>query len=111
MHKLKTIDVNALEWFDKVNGNSYFAGTITLNYGMEDQKDFIMPYQYGYGESYIQETGRLLTEFNHISKRDNQPLWSYCRDNNIILRTNIKENCLKRELRRLTEKYNREVQK
>ena len=32
---LKTIDIKTLVWFDKVNGNSYFAQTITLNFGME----------------------------------------------------------------------------
>ena len=31
--KTKTIDVNAKEWFDNKNGNSYFCGTITLNFG------------------------------------------------------------------------------
>ena len=36
----KTIDVNAKEWFDKINGNSYFCGTITLNYGMNNEETF-----------------------------------------------------------------------
>jgi hypothetical protein len=36
--KIKTIDITALEWFDKVNGNSYFSATVTLNFGMKDQK-------------------------------------------------------------------------
>jgi len=36
--KIKTIDVNVKEWFDKVNGNSYFAGTVSLNFGMKTQK-------------------------------------------------------------------------
>ena len=26
------------EWFDKVNGNSYFSSDVTLNYGMNNQK-------------------------------------------------------------------------
>ena len=32
---IKTIDVNCKEWFDKLNGNSYFAGTISINYGLK----------------------------------------------------------------------------
>ena len=47
--KTKTIDIQAKEWFDKVNGNSYFAGTITLNYGTETEETFLLPFQYGYG--------------------------------------------------------------
>ena len=34
--KVKTIDVQVKEWFDKVNGNSYFAGIITINFGMKN---------------------------------------------------------------------------
>ena len=47
--KTKTIDIEAKEWFDKINGNSYFCGTITLNYLMDNQETFLMPFQYGYG--------------------------------------------------------------
>ena len=50
--KIKTIDVNCKEWFDKINGNSYFAGTVTLNYQMENETKFILPFQYGNGEHY-----------------------------------------------------------
>ena len=96
--KIKTIDVNAKEWFDKVNGNSYFSGNITINYGMKTEQEFKMPFQYGYGEQYTQEAKALLHKHNLINARDNQALWSYCSENNIILRTNKKENCLKREL-------------
>ena len=36
------------EWFDKVNGNSYFSGQITAT----SDKDFCirLPFQYGYGD-------------------------------------------------------------
>ena len=50
--KIKTIDITALDWFDKVNGNSYFAGTISVNYGMKNAKVLKMPFQYGYGDQY-----------------------------------------------------------
>lgn len=40
--KIKTIDVTALEWFDKANGNSYFAGTVTINFGMKSQREYTM---------------------------------------------------------------------
>ena len=102
----KTIDINAKEWFDKVNGNSYFAGTITLNYGTESEETFIMPFQYGYGSQYLSETKNLLTEFNKISTPYGVNLYNYCNDNNIILRHSLKKNCLKRELKQIETKYN-----
>lgn len=97
--KIKTIDINAKEWFDKVNGNSYFSGTITLNYGMKSAKCFDMPFQYGYGDHYVDMAGELLEKqkqlpFAIASRR----LWQYCKDNKIILRTSKQENCKKREL-------------
>jgi len=50
MKKIKTIDVQAKEWFDKLNGNSYFSGIITLNFGMPDVETFIIRFQYGCGD-------------------------------------------------------------
>jgi hypothetical protein len=96
--KLKTIDINAKEWFDKINGNSYFSGEITLNYGTKTEKTIKMPFQYGYGEHYTQEAGARLTEAGYIKTEKNFCLWRYCRDNKIILRTSKQENCKKRDL-------------
>ena len=102
--KIKTIDVNAREWFDKVNGNSYFSGIVTLNYGMKNAKDFEMPFQYGYGDHYVDMAMKLLIENNiidikrHTNGSYEKRLWGYCQDNKIILRTNKQENCKKREL-------------
>jgi len=103
---MKTLDINAKEWFDKINGNSYFAGTITINYGMETEETFLMPFQYGYGSSYEQEAKSILTEFNKISSNWFQGLYTYCKDNNIILRSSIKRKSLKRELKEIENNYN-----
>jgi len=96
--KIKTIDIIAKEWFDKINGNSYFSGTITLNFGMKDVETMIMPFQYGYGSHYVDSAKAQLTEHNKISPNHMESLWCYCRDNKIILRTTKNENCKKREL-------------
>ena len=104
--QMKTIDINAKEWFDKINGNSYFAGTITINYGMKNEETFLMPFQYGYGSSYEQEAKKILTEFNKISSDWFQSLYTYCKDNNIILRSSIKRKSLKRELKEIENNYN-----
>jgi len=104
MPKTKSIDINAKEWFDKVNGNSYFCGTITLNYGMKTEQTFLMPFQYGYGSQYEQQAKSILIEFNKISA-DCWGLYSYCKDNNIILRSTLIENCLQRELKQIENNY------
>lgn len=92
---VKTIDIQAKEWFDRINGNSYFAGLITVNYGMSDVKEFIMPFQYGYGSQYEQEAFKVLKEANLI----NTTYTSELRDANIIVRSNIVRNCKQRELK------------
>lgn len=97
--KIKTIDVNAFEWFDKINGNSYFSAVVDINYKLKDWVCLKLPFQYGYGEHYKDMA------FEEIKKelgiKTDLRLWRYCDDNNIILRCNKKENCLKRELKML----------
>ena len=43
--QIKTIDIDCKEWFDRINGNSYFAGTVTVNFQMEDEQTFNIPFQ------------------------------------------------------------------
>lgn len=93
--KIKTIDIKAREWFDKLNGNSYFSVIIILNYNMRSEKTINIPFQYGYGDHYIDITGQELNKQGYIKLNELKPLWRYCKDNNIILRTDKKENCLK----------------
>ena len=107
--EVKTIDVNAKEWFDKANGNSYFSGTITLNFGLDredndiEYKRFDMPFQYGYGDHYVDMANQQLIKegiFN-VKRHENGSyghLRIYCEENDIILRTNIQTGCKKREL-------------
>ena len=95
---MKTIDINAKEWFDKVNGNSYFSARITLDYGMDSSKEIILPFQYGYGNHYIDMSGEELLNQGLIKVENFTPLWRSCRENNVILRTNKHENCLKRDV-------------
>lgn len=105
--KIKTIDINAKEWFDKVNGNSYFAATATINFGMPTQRNFVLPFQYGYGSHYIDMAKQELVKQGYLKglkKYDNggsESLHGYCDNNKIILRTSKKENCLQRELKNI----------
>jgi len=95
MENVKTIDIQAKEWFDKVNGNSYFAGVVTVNYGMDNAKEFIMPFQYGYGDSYRNRAIEVLKEKGLINSDKEWVL----RDKGIIVRSNIVRKCKQRELK------------
>ena len=53
---LKTIDINAKEWSDSENGNSYFSSKVTLNYGLHNEKSMKLPFQYGYEDAYIDQS-------------------------------------------------------
>ena len=90
----KTIDVNAKEWFDKVNGNSYFSAEVVINYGQPEAQTIILPFQYGYGDAYIYTALRELKEAGHITADNTADL----RDSGVILRTNKQKNCKKRDL-------------
>ena len=91
--QVKTIDINAKEWFDKINGNSYFSAVITLNYGMADCKSIEIPFTYGYGGYPKQCSFEKLYELGYISS---PKYWEI--DKNIIVRYNKQENCKKRDL-------------
>ncbi len=97
--KIQNIDIKAREWFDKVNGNSYFSARIYIN----DQEVGILPFQYGYDDHYIDMATAYLHENGFIdsprhSNGSRGSLWRYCKDNNIRLTTTKQERCLKREL-------------
>lgn len=95
--KIHTIDIQAKEWFDKVNGNSYFAALVTLNFSMPDEKQVKVPFQYGYGDSAKTKSIEQLQK-DGILPNDGTLYSEYFTDNGIIVRYSKKENCLKREL-------------
>lgn len=104
---ISTIDVTALEWRDKVNGNSYFAATIVVNYQLPGETTLILPFQYGYGNHYEYEALKKLIDEKIIDLKpyangSYPALWRYCRENNIILRANKREGCKQRELKQLS---------
>lgn len=104
--KIKTIDINAKEWLDRVNGNSYFSGTVTVNFGMKGEQTFIMPFQYGYGDHYkdmaFQELEKSfpLTDVIKYENGANEGLRGYADRFKIIVRAHIQHNCKKKELSR-----------
>lgn len=99
---MKTLDIQAKEWFDKLNGNSYFAALVTVDYNMPTEKSIKVPFQYGYGEQYETETTHQL-QLDGVLPNDITiySLSRYCRENGIDLRSSKRTNCLKRDLKNL----------
>jgi hypothetical protein len=94
---MKTIDIKAKEWFDKANGNSYFAAFIAIDYGMESEQRIFLPFQYGYGDQYEWESFKELQKIGLIPP-EIKCYRAYFHENGIVLRSGIQRNCLKRDL-------------
>jgi hypothetical protein len=101
---INTIDIQAKEWFDRINGNSYFSGQVTLDYGQETEKTFYMPFQYGYGDAYLHHAFDTLLKEGYIAdSKPFQRLIAYAREHHIPLRYSKHERCLKREVENFGE--------
>lgn len=87
------LEINAKEWFDKANGNSYFSATIYL----DDELIGQLPFQYGYGSHYEDIAYRHLVE-NKVFSVDGGYLQSLCENNQVKLISHKQTGCKKREL-------------
>lgn len=99
--KMRTIDIIALEWMDRINGNSYFAARLIINLQMKGEQTILLPFQYGYGDHYqdmakqeLKARGLLPNGINH--------LWQLS-ELGVIIRSSKMENCKKRDLKQLTK--------
>ena len=71
--EIRSVFVEGREWFDKVNGNSYFSARIWINGGQVA----ILPFSYGYGDQFIYEAQRKLIELGYLPKeKENESLYS-----------------------------------
>lgn len=99
---MKTLDIHAKEWFDKVNGNSYFAATVIIDLGFDSEKVIKIPFTYGYGDSYLYAAFKELKSAGLIIDGEKYDCpWKYCNDRKIVFRYSKQENCLKRELKNI----------
>jgi hypothetical protein len=90
--KVYAINVFCTKWFDKINGNTYFS--CKVNVLGKNNIEFILPFQYGNGENYLDATFRYLINNkilpnNIIPKSNNSnmlpDLRYFCKQNNINL--------------------------
>lgn len=80
---ISTVDIQAKEWFDKVNGNSYFSAQVTINFGMDSERTIYVPFQYGYGSAYQTKSIEQLQK-DSILPNEGTISWSYFDDQGII---------------------------
>ena len=99
---IKAINIQAREWFDRLNGNSYFSAIVEV-YNRKNEKTVLkVPFQYGYGSHFEYVALDTIKEFlNCFKKSGFSGLGRLCRENNIILISNKNENCTKTELKEL----------
>jgi hypothetical protein len=64
--EIRSIFIECREWFDKVNGNSYFSARIWVNGGQVA----IIPFSYGYGDFYIYEAQKKLLELGYLPQEN-----------------------------------------
>lgn len=95
---MKTLDIQAKEWFDTKNGNSYFSALVTVDYLLPTEKKFSIPFQYGYGNQFEFEALKVLqsekmapTSYNSLSR--------FCANNQTELNSNMKKNCTLKQVK------------
>ena len=73
----RSLFIEGREWFDKVNGNSYFSARIWVDGGQVA----ILTFQYGYGDQFIYEAQKKLLELGYLPQENkNSGLWSIAKD-------------------------------
>ena len=97
----RSLFIEGREWFDKVNGNSYFSARLWVDGGQVA----ILTFQYGYGDQFIYEAQKKLLELGYLPQENkNAGLWSIAKDLGIDYYSS-KNNTNKRDMFKLYENY------
>jgi len=98
---LRSLFIEGREWFDKVNGNSYFSARIWVDGG----QIAILPFQYGYGSQFEYEAQKKLLELGYIPQEEkNAGLWSIAQKLGFDFYSS-KSETKKSEMFKIYEKY------
>jgi hypothetical protein len=101
MTKLKTIRIETLYWFDRVYGNSYYSAQVTVNWGMNDEASFCVPFRYGNPDSVsIEIIGALCARYNIKN-------WSWAKLDDLGIKkyTGRPTKALQRDVKAFGKKY------
>jgi hypothetical protein len=101
----RSLFVEGREWFDKVNGNSYFSARLWVDGGQVA----ILPFQYGYGDQFLYEAQKKLLELGYISQEEkNASLWSIGKNAGFDFYSS-KSETNKRDMFKIYENYSERV--
>lgn len=101
----RSLFVEGREWFDKVNGNSYFSARIFVDGGQVA----ILPFQYGYGEQFLYEAQKKLLELGYLPQEGkNASLWSIAQNLGFDFYSS-KSETNKRDMFKIYENYSERV--
>lgn len=73
---MRSVFVDGREWFDRVNGNSYFSARVYVD-GVEALR---IPFQYGYGSAYEYAAADALADAGFIPSDPHAALWRRVED-------------------------------
>lgn len=81
----RSLFIEGREWFDKINGNSYFSARIWV----DGEVVGVLPFQYGYGSQYEYEAQKWLLREEYLPQEGkSRGLWTIARDLGFDLYTN-----------------------
>lgn len=101
----RSLFVEGREWFDKVNGNSYFSARIFVDGGQVA----ILPFQYGYGDQFLYEAQKKLLELGYLPQEGkNASLWSIAENLGFDFYSS-KSETNKRDMFKIYENYSERV--
>ncbi len=102
------LSIHHYEWFDKVNGNSYFSVSAILTVfktpNMVVNYKIVLPFQYGYGSHYEYILANAIETLAILPK--SQPygiLWKLADDNNVEIIENVTHEVTKKVAKEIGE--------
>ena len=101
----RSLFVEGREWFDKVNGNSYFSARIWVDGGQVA----ILPFQYGYGDQFQYEAQKKLLDLGWLPQESkNQSLWTIVENSGFDYYA-VKSSSTKRDMFKMYQNYSEKV--
>lgn len=104
------LSIDHYEWFDKINGNSYFSVSALLTVFKTPNTivnyRIILPFQYGYGSQYEYELARTINTLGilPISRGCNDSIWKLADDNNVEIIENETHDVTKKVAKEIGER-------
>ena len=91
----KVIEIATREWFDKVNGNSYWSSHVTVTDSPQELGiTYVFTFQYGYGDQSTHTVLDTLAKFGEIRSTHYRDL----RHDGVMIISHKRTGCRKNEL-------------